>query len=321
MEAPLKQRLIGAVVLAALALIFVPMLLKSPDVRDPDRAEVPLVAPAEPDADGIKTIDIPLDASQPAAPMAEASADGAQSMTDEVLSDTQANVPASAASEEAMPAADTYALIIPAATDAEAQALLPALKNLGLTGKIQSNGKAYRVRVAPFASRELAESARLRAKAVSANGVVVAQSADANASAPIAPVIPAVVTAPNAAATTGTAAIKTTPVQTPAAPVATPAVKPAVVKVPEAKASEVKPAGAKAFAVQIGAPASEAAANSLREQARAAGFASYIQAVDTESGRRYRVRIGPEADRAAAANLLAQVKQKTGIDGIIVQHP
>ena len=47
MEAPLKQRLIGAVVLAALALIFVPMLLKSPDVKDPDSADVPplLVGP------------------------------------------------------------------------------------------------------------------------------------------------------------------------------------------------------------------------------------------------------------------------------------
>ena len=65
MEAPLKQRLIGAVVLAALALIFVPMLLRSPDVRDPDSADVSLNIPDEPDADGIKTIDIPLD--QPAA--------------------------------------------------------------------------------------------------------------------------------------------------------------------------------------------------------------------------------------------------------------
>ena len=62
MEAPLKQRLIGAVVLAALALIFVPMLLKSPDVKDPDSADVPLSIPDEPGDDGITTIDIPLDA-------------------------------------------------------------------------------------------------------------------------------------------------------------------------------------------------------------------------------------------------------------------
>ena len=51
MEAPLKQRLIGAVVLAALALIFVPMLLRSPDVRDPDIADLSLNIPDEPDAD------------------------------------------------------------------------------------------------------------------------------------------------------------------------------------------------------------------------------------------------------------------------------
>ncbi|MCC6757956.1 MAG: SPOR domain-containing protein, partial [Arenimonas sp.] len=55
--------------------------------------------------------------------------------------------------------------------------------------------------------------------------------------------------------------------------------------------------------------------------ARAAGFTSFIQPVDTESGRRYRVRIGPEASRESAAALLARVKQNTGIDGIVVAHP
>jgi cell division septation protein DedD len=78
---------------------------------------------------------------------------------------------------------------------------------------------------------------------------------------------------------------------------------------------------AKGFAVQIGAPANEQAAQALRDKARAAGFSSYIQPVDTESGRRYRVRIGPEHSREAATTLLASVKQKTGIDGIVVKHP
>jgi cell division septation protein DedD len=73
--------------------------------------------------------------------------------------------------------------------------------------------------------------------------------------------------------------------------------------------------------VQIGAPASEQAAIALRDKARAAGFNSFIQPVETESGRRYRVRIGPEHSRDAAQLLLVSVRQKTGIDGIIMPHP
>lgn len=313
MEAPLKQRLIGAVVLAALALIFIPMLLKSPDVRDPDRADVPLSAPAEPNEDGIKTIDISLESTPQETLMAEASADGAKPVANDVLTGEETGVPAPATTEEAMPAADTYALVIPAATDTEAQAMLPALKALGLTGKIQSNGKAFRVRVAPFTSRELAESARLRAKPVSAAGIVVAQAADATINPP------AVIAKPAATPPVVTATV-TQPKADPV-PVTNTPTKPVVDTTPIVKTPEVKTVSAKGFAVQIGAPASEAAANGLRDQARAAGFPSYIQAVDTESGRRYRVRIGPEADREAAAVLLAQVKQKTGIAGIIVQHP
>ena len=48
MDSTLKQRLIGAAVLAALAVIFLPMLLKGPDVKEPDAAEVPLTMPATP---------------------------------------------------------------------------------------------------------------------------------------------------------------------------------------------------------------------------------------------------------------------------------
>ena len=73
--------------------------------------------------------------------------------------------------------------------------------------------------------------------------------------------------------------------------------------------------------MQIGAPASEAAAISLRDKARAAGFNSFIQPVDTETGRRFRVRIGPEHTRDEAKQRLLTVKQKLGVDGIVVTHP
>ena len=300
MEAPLKQRLIGAIVLAALALIFVPMLLRSPDVRDPDSADVSLKIPDEPDADGIKTIEIPLD--QPAA----ATPAGMPELTD------LEPIPVV---DEAAVAAGQYAVVITAADEAQAKAIAEGLKAQKLVPLIQSNGQRYRIRIGPYESRDLAEAARLRSTAVVSGGTVVAMDA-------VSPGQTGTTTTPAAATATAPAPVpaKTADVVKTTVPAAV-ASKPATAPAPE-KAAKAEPANdAKGFAVQIGAPASEQAAQALRDKARAAGFNSYIQPVDTESGRRYRVRVGPEHSREAANALLATVKQKTGIDGIVVKHP
>ncbi|MFZ9310273.1 MAG: SPOR domain-containing protein [Arenimonas sp.] len=300
MEAPLKQRLIGAIVLAALALIFVPMLLRSPDVRDPDSADVSLKIPDEPDADGIKTIEIPLDQPAATAPAPEPALPELEPIP---------------VADEAAVAAGQYAVVITAADEAQAKAIAEGLKAQKLVPLIQSNGQRYRIRIGPYESRDLAEAARLRSTAVVSGGTVVAMDAvspgqTASAATPAAATVPAPAPVP---AKTADAAKTTVP--------AAAASKPATAPAPE-KAVKAEPANdAKGFAVQIGAPASEQAAQALRDKARAAGFNSYIQPVDTESGRRYRVRVGPEHSREAANALLATVKQKTGIDGIVVKHP
>jgi DedD protein len=64
MEKPVIQRLIGAAVLALLAIIFLPMLLKS-DVKAPDVSEVPLQMPKQPEVAAstngpIETRELPL---------------------------------------------------------------------------------------------------------------------------------------------------------------------------------------------------------------------------------------------------------------------
>ncbi|HPO23894.1 MAG TPA: SPOR domain-containing protein, partial [Arenimonas sp.] len=58
METPVKQRLIGALVLALVAILFLPMLLK-PDVKAPDVSEVPLDMPKAPESE-FETRDLPL---------------------------------------------------------------------------------------------------------------------------------------------------------------------------------------------------------------------------------------------------------------------
>lgn len=315
MEAPLKQRLIGATVLAAIALIFVPMLLKSPDVKDSDSADVPIQIPAEVGSDGIKTIEIPLDGSAPivtnalpATPIVPATAINPDSKVI-TNSGSPAIEPVKQPPETAAIAAGQYAVVISAKNDADAKAIVAALQTQNLVAKIQSNGQLFRVRLGPYSSRELAELARLRSTSAVTGGMVVAMDAVASPlpiAKDVAKPIPAIPTTP----------VAVTAVKSAVSPLPVPAVTPpAPIKKPDAAVAD------KGFAVQLGAPANEQAAIALRDKARAAGFTSFIQAVDTETGRRYRVRIGPEHSRDAAKLLLISAKQKLGIDGIVVLHP
>lgn len=318
MEAPLKQRLIGAIVLAALALIFVPMLLKSPDVSDGSSANVPLQIPDESDQDGIKTIDIPLDGSakivdQPIAnPAVSASPELIQESVPEPLDTDTAALPV----ETPATAAGLFAVVFPAKSDVDSQALVAGLKQQGLTAKIQSNGQLFRVRVGPFNTREQAELARLRANTVMSGGTVVAMDAVAAPSAPTIESKPPVAVTPVPSSAPSTAPVK--PAATPVTPPVAVTAVPVPVKKPDASVVDNAAIG---YAVQIGAPSTETAAIALRDKARAAGFSSFIQSVDTESGRRYRVRLGPEHSRDEAKLLLISVKQKMGIDGYVVAHP
>jgi cell division septation protein DedD len=316
MEAPLKKRLIGAIVLAALALIFVPMLLKSPDVTDGGSADVPLQIPEESDQDGIKTIDIPLGGS--AKIIEQPVANPAVSASPEIIQEppiepNEALLPAPQ-TETAATAAGQFAVVFSAKSDVDSQALVSALKQQGLNAKIQSNGKLFRVRVGPYNSRDQAELARLRANAVMSGGTVVAMDAVAVASTAAVESKPPVTVAPVASTTPATIAVKPAPATSPVPATAVPV----PVKKPEAPAVV---GATKGYAVQIGAPSTETAAIALRDKARAAGFTSFIQSVDTDAGRRYRVRLGPEHSRDEAKLLLISAKQKMGIDGFVVAHP
>jgi cell division septation protein DedD len=345
MDSTLKQRLIGAAVLAALAVIFLPMLLKGPDVREPDAAEVPLSMPATPGQD-FETRELPLTQPDGATPpggvlgMAGKPGDatGTAGPAPAPAPDTAAAAPPLAESPPA-PAPDTAAAAPPPTVSPTPPAPLPAppvaagsysvsigtFSNLdsadALTAKLRAaklpvtseklvlaSGSAVRIRVGPYADHASAEAARLRAEAItggSAKVVVLDASASpavapklattSPAKTPIAPVAPATATTPD------TAAIKTPAPATPAAS------KPAVIS-----------AG---FAVQLSAPSVEADANALRERARTAGFNSFVQRIETDSGVRFRVRLGPVADRAAAQTLLDAANSKLGIKGIVVSNP
>ncbi|OGT58175.1 MAG: hypothetical protein A3E01_01350 [Gammaproteobacteria bacterium RIFCSPHIGHO2_12_FULL_63_22] len=336
MDSTLKQRLIGAAVLAALAIIFLPMLLKGPDVREPDAAEVPLSMPATPNQD-FETRELPLtvpDAVPPPggalgmAPGSTPPSGPEQPVPDSAVADVAPPSPSDdgdAATVAPRPATATPVAPVPVKPAVVEAPLPPAeaarvgagrhVVNVGtfanlinanaLASKLRAAGlpviaervslaagTAMRLRVGPFATRASAEAARLRVdQATGTRSTVIVLDAPAASSTPA----------------------------TQPAPVAAPAKSPTVVAT--TSATPAPAAIASGFAVQLSAPSVEADAIALRDKARTAGFSSFVQRIETANGTRFRVRVGPVADRAAATTLRDEVNSKLGTGGIVVPNP
>lgn len=352
MDRALKQRLIGAAVLVAIAVIFLPMLVKGPAPVS-GAADVSLDVPTPPQ-DGFETRDLPLGAP------GQVPAGGVAGMSDAPVAG--ASQPAAAAIEPASTpatAAGDFAVNFGHyGSSADADRMVAALAQSQLKAYAEPatlNGRsAWRVRLGPYAGRAEAEAARLRALHVSdkVNASVIALNAGADVApaATTAATPPAAVTTaplPPAPGTAESAAPTPKPVQVaeakpaptpapakpepkPAAPVAAPkpATPVAAAPKPEPKPAEAapkpapKPAASNVgFAVQLGAFADPAAATALRDKARAAGLSAFTETIKTAEGPRTRVRVGPVADRADAEKLRAQAQAKLGVGGMVRPHP
>jgi cell division septation protein DedD len=327
MDPGLKQRLVGAAVLVALAVIFLPMLVQGP-APDSGVSDVPLTMPDAPRGE-YETRDLPLvtpgnapdggavgmDAAPPAAsasqalPLEGSDAASTAEPLDAATPSTGTPLPADsgATGNEIFPAATAggdYAVSFGSFTTATAaDAVVASLRASQLPGyreAAQVDGKAVqRVRIGPYATRADAEAARLRAAHVrddvSARVVVL----DAEVAEP---------------KPTPVAAAK--PVTPPTKPVATaPASKPST------PAPAIPAATGTGFAVQLAAFSKPADATALRDRARAAGFSAFTESVATDKGTLTRVRIGPVASRAEADQLQARVQAKLGVAGIVRPHP
>ncbi len=302
MDLSLKQRLLGAVVLIALAIIFVPMFLSGPAPQQTSET-VNLAIPPAPDREFQNRV-LPVDATPNAAKPADAAT--TQPVTNAPLAtvDTpprpaeipQPTEPVSTAPAATPPKTETA----PAKPEApkvadnapgraangrfyvhlgvytvakNADDLVASLKQGGLpafTEASEAQGKAAsRVRVGPYEDRAAAEAVRLRIKqmnpAVASSVVQLAD--DAKADAP---------------------------------PTALPANR------------------AGGWAVQLGAFKTVEEANKVRDRLKGAGFVAYVDKVDAETGTLFRVRAGPEADRGNADKLKGRIKDKLKMDGMVV---
>lgn len=75
------------------------------------------------------------------------------------------------------------------------------------------------------------------------------------------------------------------------------------------------------WAVQLAAFGTEDAANKLRDRLRSQGFDGYVDSVATSKGKLWRVRAGPFASRATASAKRGEIAQKLKIKGdIVAQH-
>lgn len=345
MEPALKQRVVGAAVLVALAVIFLPMLIKGP-APESGVSDVPLKLPDAPQGEGtLQTRELPLVAPGAAPASGVVGLDASDARTDDASEDAAEPAANAATTTAMMPAATAggdYAVSFGRyASTADADKVVAALRASQLPGYQETTTDAgrtlYRVRIGPYATQADAEAARLRAAHVrdDVGAKVVVLDADsaqptqsgqippertaasqpaAAASAPVSKPEPLATEPKPAAPKPATTATKPTPPPTtakPAAPTTAAASKPA------------QPAASSTgFAVQLGAFASATEATKLRDRARAAGMRAFVDSVRTDKGVLSRVRVGPVLTRAEADQLKAQVAAKLGIgDAIVKPHP
>jgi cell division septation protein DedD len=294
MDTALKQRLIGAVVLVALAVIFLPMLVKGPA---PDSATEP--APA----DGML---------QPAATAGgnfavSFGAYATQADADAVLARVKQGKLPGFVEPATINGKPAFRVRVGPYADrplAEA-ARLDAIK---IRGDVNAQVVTLDAETAaPAANPPAPASSASTAAAAPATSAVTTQAL------PPEPAKPTPKPAP-----TESKPVAATPAET--RPVPPPASKP-VVAAPKPTEAPKPAASGTGFAVQLGAFSNAADANALRDRARGAGFSAFVEQVRTDKGTLSRVRIGPVANRADADRLKAQVASKIGVDGMVRPHP
>jgi DedD protein len=327
METPVKQRLIGALVLALVAILFLPMLLK-PDVKAPDVSEVPLDMPKAPESE-FETRDLPLNV-----PVGKTPAGGVlgvpKSPVDTSL-ETPGNDPAAGAAETTLPtvAAPTTIAPVEPAKPADVKPTIATTAKPAITEK-PAEVKTPEVKPAAVAAGNFTITIGSFTKLDSANVLVARLKAQ---KLPVLTEKISVDGKPALKIRIGPYADRASAeaARLKADEIAGGASKVNVQDAASNNASEAKkpttstkPAPASVssgFSVQLEALSDNAKAEEIRNRARSLGFNAFVKRVETEKGVLYSVRLGPVADREAANKLRDEAAQKLGKTGIVKTHP
>ena len=343
----MKTRLLGAAVLIALAVIFVPMFFTgSPPTPGGDQS-VSLAIPPAPDRD-LQTKTMSLDPSAVAsAPGVAASAAGAVASGDRIATVTiDSNRPrdveldpeagrtpapttvttgsGTSPAQPVIPQHDTAATATPTApaatkpasasepTRPTAKPAEPAPTPAPVVASVAHG--SYMINLSAYASASGAAKlqSRVRALGYPVSGRAITRAGQSRTLVTAGPFETR--TAAEAARLKITQAIPGVPAKveqdadvsgtsTPAASTATHTAK------------------AGGWAVQLAAVSSQADATALRDKLRAAGFDGFVDSVQSGGRTLWRVRAGPQTQRADAQRVHDQIKAKLGIDGNVVSVP
>lgn len=333
MDVKVKQRLIGALVLGALAVIFVPMIVIGPEPEGAaDAVDVPIAVPAVPEGEFVTreiplgpiaspTVDPAVIAAPSGDPNALATVDAGAGVAPrvDVLDDGLA-VPVDAASGQPTTAtpASTPSTSVPALTPVPAAPVPTPVSDPAPAPPLPAAVAAgdFSVTAGSFGNRANADAlvARLKSSGLPAYTEAVAVNGQPATRVKVGPFASrAAVEAARVrtAAISGSAAVATGDAPAPDAPAARTASG-----VPVAA-----PSVRSGFAVQLGAFASQAEADALVARAQGAGFTAFEQRVPTDNGVLWRVRLGPVAERGAAERMKSDAAGKLGVSGIVVTHP
>lgn len=259
-----KRRLMGAVVVVALTVIFVPMLFED-EVQAPPPAGS--VLPTAPDF-ASRFEPATLSPSEPA----HAPSDADLPLMDDDLSALESEPPE-----------------LPIPPEVDEPAFVPPL---AAPGQITQPDRTRR-------DDPASQPGRLN------------QSVARPAATPTKPAT----TKPAASATTAKSATPTKPATTPPAKTATPAK-------PEKAAPKARPPadGMPTWVVQVASLGSSQAAADLEKKLRGDGFSAFVEKAEVRGKTYYRVRVGPNADRAGAEQTADKLRQKQKVEPLIQRY-
>ena len=314
MDLSLKQRLLGAAVLIALAVIFVPMFMSgSAPQKSAEMETSTLAIPPAPDREFDKRV-LSVD---PAAtnPIASAAVDASKPAVDGSAADPKQVAPAPVGPTPAAPAAPIATPPLPATTHAAAPpkptpaAETPKPVEAARLVPGQAASGRYYVNLGVYASDRNAQDLVANLK----KGGFNASTEPAEYQGKPAERVRVGPFADRAAAEATRLRIKQSH----------PGVPGSVTQFADdakadAPASAVPAGRAGAWAVQLGALKTVEDANKLRDRIKNAGFVAFVDKMDANGTTLWRVRAGPEVDRAAAEKLRAGIKDKLKLDGMIV---
>lgn len=333
MDSGLKKRLLGAVVLIALAVIFVPMLL--PGHSNSGSQSVSVKIPPEPsnemqtrilqvgpdgasagsstqaaliDPDHVSTLDLENRAAQKAQTDASALPIAATNapVTSAPIASTSASAPATSAAAQIASKPESAPTVAKAPASSAPDSSAEAAPIAGGAGA--AAGAIYTVNLGVYANHASANKLVAEAKQQGFTALATPETYQGKS-------VTRVRVGPfRSRARAEAARLKLKNIEHVSMTVDSSTVNQAG----DAPSSAISAGQPGAWAVQLAAFSDEASANKLRDRLRGQGFDGYVDSVKTSKGKLWRVRAGPFASRNVAESTRGEIADKLKIKGNIV---